>query len=480
MKSQTARKPDHQRSARSGKSKGYTKQTAHVEARRDGKPLIFGWGGHLSVREKNQIRRRSVWTSAISIALIILFVIVGFWININVVNPNRSITTVNGQSIPQSDYRKLLALKAQIEQNKLKGPNGLNAQSDALRKQVSDQQTVVDNLNKKIEGLNNDLKKEPSGTPKHDDLQKQLNQAKTDLKTANDKLTQLNASYQDMQNNTIPLEAQRYVQSSLGAETGQWLQDDVLIRQWLAQNSGSRAQVDPTATAVTNAINKFKADMPKSSNYDKFLSSDQVSDEDVHAMMAIIVRRDNLQNYLAGQIKSPAYQVSARGITLSTEKDANDMLKQLQQPKADFGKLAKEKSLDSSTKDKNGEFGWMARGQYMQNYASNAQAIIDNWLFDPARKVNELSPVLKENGTWHIIQITGIDPNRNIDKDTLTALQQNALTTFLLQQKALPTTKVGELDQTMLTDPINLPPDLPASAPVPSPTAAGGSGLPGS
>ncbi len=52
MKSQTVRRPENKRSARSTKSRRYNKQTAHVEARRDGKPLIFGWGGHLSHNEK--------------------------------------------------------------------------------------------------------------------------------------------------------------------------------------------------------------------------------------------------------------------------------------------------------------------------------------------------------------------------------------------------------------------------------------------
>ncbi|MBO0780159.1 MAG: peptidylprolyl isomerase [Ktedonobacteraceae bacterium] len=474
MKSQTARKPDHQRSARSNKSKNYIKQTAHVEARRDGKPLIFGWGAHLSVREKNQIKQRAVWVTTIFIALIILFTIVAFWININVITPNRAITTVNGQAIPQSDYRKLLALKAQIEQNNLKGPNGLNAQSDQLRKQVAEQQSVVDNLNKKIEGLNNDLKKEPAGTPKHDDLQKQLTQAQNDLKTANTKLTDLGNQYNEMQTNTIPLAQQRYVQSSLGSETAQWLQDDALIRQWLAgPGKVARSQVEPTSKAITDAINKFKANLPKSSSYDKFLSNDHVSNDDVQVMMALLVRRDNMQTYLANQITSPTRQVKARGITVATQKDADALLKQLQKSDADFAKLAKDKSSDSSTKDKGGEFGWMARGQYLQTYAANAQAIIDNWIFDPSRKVNELSPVLYENGTYHIIQITDINPSRDVDKDTLNALKVNALNAWMLEQKALPTTKVGDIDQTMLTDPNIMPPDLPQSAPA-QPTPAGG------
>jgi len=63
MKSQTER-PVKQRSTRSNKSRKYNRQTAHVEARRDGKPLIFGWGKHLSHVEKVRIQRRATWAIA--------------------------------------------------------------------------------------------------------------------------------------------------------------------------------------------------------------------------------------------------------------------------------------------------------------------------------------------------------------------------------------------------------------------------------
>src|SRR5207245_8363318 len=103
MKSQTEQ-PVKQRTTRSNKPKKYIKQTAHVEARRDGKPLIFGWGDHLSRTQKMQIQRRAVWSLTILIVAGIIAIFVGFWININIVVPNQPITSVNGQNIPQSDY----------------------------------------------------------------------------------------------------------------------------------------------------------------------------------------------------------------------------------------------------------------------------------------------------------------------------------------------------------------------------------------
>ena len=122
MNSQTARRPDNQRSTRTTKTKKYVRQTAHVEARRDGKPLIFGWGGHLSRSEKIQLQRRAIWFTTAIVGVLIVAVVVFFWPNINVITPNLPITTVNGQGIPQSDFRKMVAVKAQIQLNAINGP----------------------------------------------------------------------------------------------------------------------------------------------------------------------------------------------------------------------------------------------------------------------------------------------------------------------------------------------------------------------
>ncbi len=469
MTSQTARRPRDQRPTRSAKARKYTKQTAHVEARRDGKPLIFGWGGHLSHNEKTRLQRRIVWAATALIGLLIVGVIVGFWVNINVVVPGLPITTVNGQAIPQSDYRKFFALDAQFEANHIYGTNGLNAQRDNLSKQVAAQQTIIDNTNQQIKAL-------PAGSSKErTTLQSQLT-------AAQNKHDQLNTQYQTMNQTTIPNEMQLFTQSQYGNDSVDMLQDDVFIRQWLAKQSAAvQAQVEPTSSQIDHAISDFKANLPRSTNYNKFLSDNSLSNNDARAMMTVKVRRDNMQSYLAAQIVSPLYEVHARDLTLSTQQDANNDLKQLKAGTTTFTKLAP-KSVDTTTNTKGGDLGWLAQGQYAQTIASNTSAIVDNWIFDPARKPNELSPVLTENGTYHIVQILQIDPKRAVDATTLSNLKSNALMAWLLSQKAkLHLTTIAS-DQNMLLASSNIPnttPSLPASPPS-TPTPAIGGGTSGS
>lgn len=484
MSSQTARpprRPDGQRTARSARAKRYTKQTAHVEARRDGKPIIFGWGGHLSRSEKNKLQRRAVWGASIAVAILIVAVIIISWVNINVITPGLAITSVNGQSIPQSTYRKLVALKAQVENNKIYGVHGLKVQADSLKSQIDTQQTAITNLNKDITDTTKKIQALPAGTSiDRTNLTVQLDSDKQKLATAQQQQATLSAQYQAMQTG-VTNELQLYTQSQVGNDSVQWLQDDAFIRSWLANQSNTiQGQVNPSDNAVNNAVKSFTADFPKTSSYDKFLSADNVSNDDVHAMMTLTLRRQNMQTYLAAQIKSPAYAVLARTMTLDTVAHAKDVLNQLKSG-GDFAKLAKSKSVDSNTKDKGGALDWLIQGQFAQTEAANSSVLVDNWMFDRSRKLNEISPVFMENGAPRIVQILNISPAYTVDTTTLQSVKDNALTVWELQQRALPGAKVTPADQTMLTDSSNMPSSLPSAAPAQTPTSGGlpGGSLPG-
>src|SRR6185437_8821647 len=207
MKSSTerpARRTENQRPARSTKTKKYRKQTAHVEARRDGKPLIFGWGKHLSHTQKVRIQRRATWAMTGLIVLVLVGTIVGFWIDNNIIIPGLPITSVNGHQIPQSEYRLMVALQTQLEVNKLYGPSGLTAQSQSLEKQDAAQLKIVNDTTTQINTLNKEIKALPSGpSAKRTSLNNQLKAAQTTLKNAQAKHTSLNAQFTNIQQNSI-------------------------------------------------------------------------------------------------------------------------------------------------------------------------------------------------------------------------------------------------------------------------------------
>ena len=480
---QPVKRPVKQRTTRSTKLKRYNKQTAHVEARRDGKPLIFGWGKHLSHAEKVKIQRRATWTIAGIFGFLIVGTILAFWISINIIIPGKPITSVNGHQIPQSQYRKMAAVKTQLAYNNIYGKQGLAAQANDLTKKDAAQLKTINDLTKQVDTLNKQIKALPAGqSQQRTDLENQLQSTNKQLSDAQAIHQKLNQQITNLNQNTIPLAKQSFTQSQVANESVSWLQEDELIREWLTtQSPAIQNHVNPTTAEVNKALNDLKASLPASTSYSSFLSQMGISNDDVISMLTVKVRRDNMQNYLASQIVSPAYQVLARSMTIDTEARANNIIKELQNG-GDFAKIAKKESQDANTSGNGGSLGWMARGQYAENQNG---AIVENWLFDH-RKVNELSiPPLKENGAWHIVQILGIDPTRPIDATILKTLKDNALSNWLLQQHALPSTNITPVDQDKLLDPMNLPPTsiLPAGAPS-NPGAPGGipggpGGIPG-
>ncbi|GAC1468284.1 MAG: hypothetical protein PVS3B1_09090 [Ktedonobacteraceae bacterium] len=493
MKNQTARRPDNQQPARSAQtrrvqSRRYTRQTAHVEVRRDGKPLIFGWGSHLSRAEKVVIQRRAIWTAIALTVVLTVAVFITYWVNINIIVPNQPITSVNGQSIPQADYHKLVGLKAILEENKIKGQHGLYGQRDDFQAKASAQQKLVTSTQSQIDALNKQIAALPAGSSaQRTDLDNQLKAAKASNADAKKQFTSYNQQYQILLQASIPGETALFTQSQIGNDSAQWLQEDVLIRNWLAkQGNDVQGKIQPTGPAIERAVGDLKADLPKGTTYASVLSSYNISDDDVHTMMALKLRRDNAQSYQAAQLGSPARQVRAEAITLSTTKDADTILSQLKGG-SDFATLAEAKSVDNATKSQGGELGWLAKGQYIKDFGSNTGGTVDNWISDPNRQSGDLSPVLTENGTYHIVKIEQVDPARPIADTKLTDLKDNALIAWLQSQKALPGVKIGQVDQTMLLDPMNMPASIPASAPgqqgapggLPGGLPGGAGGLPG-
>jgi parvulin-like peptidyl-prolyl isomerase len=475
MKSQTERptqRPSGQKPPRSNKARHYNRQTARgVEAKRDGKPLVFGWGKHLSHKEKIQVQRRAIWGFTALTVFALFVVLVGSWVNFNIILPGKTITTVNGHQIPQSQFRKMVALQTLMKNNALNGRNGLTAQRISQQKLDAEQLAIINTETKTVTSLNAQIKALPAGpSPQRTNLESQLKTAQQKLKAAQSKNTDLTASINTLTQTTIPLEQQIFTQPQVESDSAQWLQDDELIREWLAtQSVAIQNKINPSSSQINKALQDLQNNTPTTTSYSSLLGQIGVSKDDIQAMMIIKLRRDTMQNYLSSQIVSPAYQVLARSMTIDTKANAQKILAQLRaNGGSDFGKVAKAKSQDSGTASNGGELGWLARGQYA---STEGTGTVDNWIFDPARTINQISPVLVENGSYRIVQILSIDPARAIDAKTLQSLKTSALSNWLVELKALPSNVLSTPDANMMTDANNLPPTsiLPVGAPSSSP-----------
>lgn len=436
MSNQTLRRPPSKSAARkparpgqsSRKSSRYSRQTARIglETRRDGKPLILGWGRHLSRLQKHRIQHRAAYTFfGVMIAAVLAVLVFGV-LQQNVLIPNQSIVKVNGAGIAQGLYRKELAYKAQVEWNLI--------QSLIVQEQAAS-------------------KKAASGDTKATTEDQAL-------------ISQIQA------------EEGNYGQGALTQSAVDALVNDQLIqsgaKRFEQQDHAKASLFEPTSDAINKALASFKQAFPKGDTYSKFVGADSLSDDDVRAAIVVDLRANMMKTYLQSLLVSPTKQVHLRRIQIDTAQHAATARAALVKDSSDANwlTLAKQQSLDTTTKTVGGDMGWVFQGE--------SDALLLNWAFGPNIKAGDISPVLKDtSGTYNVVQVLGIDPKRDVDASQLSAAKSNALDHWLGEQKALPGASITTADATMMSAARNLPsqPNLGAQLPNYNPQ---NSGQPGS
>lgn len=399
------------RSKTAARKATYQKQTARLEGRRDGKPLIFGYGKHLTRAQKNAYQHRAAY--AFLGAVLVAVVLVGAfgWLQQNVFIPNETIASVNGINLTQDSYRKLLAYDAQSQWNSLQ--TQLN-QYNAAKTQAA--------------------KGDSNASTQEQILTAQIQSAESDFQQATI-TTQVAAEL--VENQLIQSGASGFEQ----------------------QNHLPASKFEPTDAAVTKALDTFKKAFPSGETYSDFLSKNNLSDSDVRWAVTLHLRRDMMQSYLSSTYTSSMRQAHILRIEVGSASQAASIRDQITKG-ADWATLAKKDSLDTNSKDNGGDAGWVNQG--------SDDAAVDLWALDSSRKVGDVSPVIRDTtGTFDIIKIVEIDPNRGIDSTTLSAEQQNALNHWLAGEKVLPTSHLTTPDATMVNDTRNLPvePNLNATLP---------------
>jgi PPIC-type PPIASE domain len=413
MSNQTVQKPPKQnaRTRTAARNAQFKKQTARLEGRRDGKPLIFGWGGHLTRAQKSRYQHAAAYGFVGLIVLAVVTTVVLGILNQNVFIPNKTFVTVNGVTYTQDQYRKTLAFEAQ---------------------------TVWNTLQVEIHQYN--------------DLQTKLQQGDTTVKTQADALQA-----------QLQTDESTYQQSQITAATATLMTEDVLIQQgarrFEQQDHVPASTFTPSNADINKALDTFKKSFPANEKYSDFLSKNGLTDSDIRGFIQIQLRRDKMQTYLQGLLKSPTRQVHLRHIEVNSQAQAQDVLNQIRKT-GDWNGLAAKYTLDVDTKKNGGDIGWVSPGTH--------DAGVEIWWTDPARKVNDISdPIHDASGTWDIVQVLAFDDNRVFDANQLSDAKSNILAHWLGGEKVRPDSKIDTPNNEMLTATRNMPvvPDLNATLP---------------
>ncbi len=396
------------------------------DIRREGDPLIFGWGKHLTRVQKAHIQQLATYGFVGLVVLLIVGVLSFGWVRENYIIPNQTIVSVNGVNIPQDSYRKEMDYVSQTTWNVL--------ENEILQQNAIASQVAAGNANAVNE--NNIL------TPE------------------------------------IQSEEANFSQSSLSSLAAANLIEDQLIvdgaHTFEREHHLPTSTFEPSDRAVQAGLGIFKRAFPKNEKYSDFLSKDHLTTNDIKNAIRMDLRRQLMQKYLASQLVSPTLQIDMRHIetnTLAQAQAINTQLKAKKYSDAEWKTLAAKDSLDTNTKAVGGDLGWIAPG--------SGDAAIEMWAFAPGRKVGDVTTMRDANGTFDVVQILQINPKRAVDPSTLANNKSNALSHWLSGQKTPGVNNIGTPNSSMLSDSRNLPTLPNLNATLPNESGQNGSGTSG-
>lgn len=186
-----------------------------------------------------------------------------------------------------------------------------------------------------------------------------------------------------------------------------------LIQKEVIRQEADKAGVRITEEDVAKELDTLKGTFPSDEEFAQTLAMYGMTEEDLkedldrQAMLRkllepqVTIADDELRQYYDANLealKTPE-QVKAAHILTDTPEAAQAILTELQNG-ADFAATAKEKSLDTTTKENGGELDYIARGTMEEAFEEAAFAL----------EVGSLSPVVQTSEGYHVIRVTEHKP----------------------------------------------------------------------
>jgi len=187
-----------------------------------------------------------------------------------------------------------------------------------------------------------------------------------------------------------------------------------LITQQLVLQDAAKNHINVTSADADAALNKVKATFPSDAAFQQALQQGNLTESAYRAQMPVQVALQKLlapeihittaqeQDYFNAnkdQYATQPEQVKASHILVNTQQEALDIKKQLDNG-ANFATLAKEKSIDTGSKDQGGELGYFTKDKMDPGFAAAAFSM----------KVGQISGPVKSQYGYHIIKVEDIKP----------------------------------------------------------------------
>lgn len=281
--------------------------------RRSGKPLIFGWGAHLTHHEREQAKERIAMAIGIGLAIAVVAILGYGLYQDKIAKPaaiaaakNAPVAHVGNQVITRGWFNKVLAY-----------------QKSRLSSELTSYQNAIAGLQK------------------------------NKSKTAQAQLAQYQALVQQIQS----------AQSSVAQSTYSQLVDTAIVQQ-----RGAAAGLKLTQAQKNKFIHDLIYKQAKSpANFQTAAASNGFTATEFKQIFLGNYEVGQMQTLLANKVKKTSLEAQTRNILLKTKAQAEAVKSQLETKKSTWAALSLKYNKDS-TKTAGGELGWNPKGQMVAPY----------------------------------------------------------------------------------------------------------------
>ncbi len=188
--------------------------------------------------------------------------------------------------------------------------------------------------------------------------------------------------------------------------------------------------------------------------YQNILDNMGLSENEFEGIIQRNLYRNEVQEYLAGQVVTTGLVVHIQLIETDTEEAATTARQRIELGE-EFDVVAREVSTDTQSVENGGDLGWVITGQLAPRYGEDLENLV--FSLEPGKLEQ-----VESNGQFYVVQVLERDENGTLPPEVISQRQNNALTEWLAEQKESPDVEIERL-----LEPDQIPPDPFAQSLVP-------------
>ncbi len=209
---------------------------------------------------------------------------------------------------------------------------------------------------------------------------------------------------------------------------------DQMINEVVIAQQADREGIKVTDDDLNARLAQMIQDAGSVDKLNEYLNKNQLTLADLCLQVRNQLLGEAMLNRVTGALPTQVEQVHVRQILVPTPALAQQV-RDLARSGKDFAELAKQYSVDETTKNNGGDLGWLPKGVLDPR--------LDAVMFD--LPVNQVSDVIQTQFGYHVIQVTEKQKNRPLPPELIQNARQNAFLAWL--QAVRETLKIERLVQ---------------------------------